>query len=259
MGAMDHWILLLAVLLAAIAAAQGVVYLRKGTRSRWTLLWMVGSFVAQTVMMAMRSELRGSCPLGDIGEILIFSAWSLTIFYMAVGSIFRLSLLGVFTAPLVSFLLALAMAPGMLDVSPERVAVVDPWREGHAALSVMAYGALGLSAVAGVMFIILNRKLKDAEFYTGLFKNLPPARGLIALINRLLIVGFVLLTSGIICGIMMETSVGAAKHLIAAILQWTAYLILIVVEWRRGMPPGKLSMAAVILFVLSFLIFPFLS
>lgn len=255
---MDLWILILAVLLAAIAAAQGAVYLRQGTRSRWTLLWMVGSFVAQTVMMGMRSELRGSCPLGDLGEILIFSAWSLTIFYMAVGSIFRLSLLGVFTAPVVFFLLLLATLPGMLDVSPERVVVVDPWREGHAALSVMAYGALGLAAVAGVMFIVLNRKLKEAETDTGLFKNLPPARGLIVVINRLLILGFLLLTSGIFCGVMMETSVGAAKHLIAAMLQWGAYFTLILVEWRRGMPPGKLSLAAVILFVLSFLIFPFL-
>ena len=68
-----------------------------------------------------------------------------------------------------------------------------------------------------------------------------------------------LLTSGIFCGIMMETSVGVAKHLIAAILQWVAYLVLITVEWKRGMPPAKLSMFAVILFVLSFLIFPFLS
>lgn len=252
-------LLVLAILLAAVAALQGAGYLRQGIRSRWTLLWMVGSFVAQMGALGVRSELRGSCPLGDIGEILIFSAWSLTIFYMAVGPMFRLSLLGVFTAPLVAFLLLLAMVPGMLDVAPERVDVVDPWREGHAALSVMAYGALGLSAVAGVMFIILNRKLKGAGTATGLFNNLPPARELILVINRLLLLGFALLTLGIVCGVMMETSVGAAKHLIAAIGQWVAYLVLILVERRRGMPPSKLSLAAVVLFVLSFLIFPFLS
>ncbi len=256
---MDHWILLLAVLLAAFAAAQGAAYLRQGTRSSLTLFLIAGSLIAQTVVMWLRSELRGSCPLGDLGEIFIFSAWSLTIFYMAVGSMFRLSLLGVFTAPLVCFLLALAALPGMLDSAPERIAVIDPWREGHAALSVMAYGALGLAAVAGVMFIVLNRKLKDAETNDGLFKYLPPARGLIVVIHRLLFWGFILLTSGVLCGLMMETSVGAAKHLIAAAIQWVAYLTLILMEWKKGIPPVKLSFAAVVLFVLSFLIFPFLN
>ena len=255
---MDRWILILAVILAAVAAVQGASYVHRGIRSRWTVLWMLLSFLAQMVVLGVRSELRGSCPLGDTGEILIFSAWSLTMFYMAVGSVYRLSLLGVFTAPLVCFLLSMALVPGMLDGTPTHVEVVDGWREGHAAFSVLAYGALGLAAVSGVMFIVLNRQLKDASMGTGLFKNLPPARELSKIVKRLVIVGFGLLTLGLIFGLVMKWSDGSGKHLFVALGLWFAYGVLILVEWRRGMPPRKFAIAAVALFVFSLMIFPLL-
>lgn len=255
---MDKWILVAAVILAAFAAVQGASYVHRGARSRWTVVWMLLSMIVQLSFLGMRGELRGSCPLGDIGEILIFSGWSLTLFYLVVGSVYRLSLLGVFTAPLVCFLLALALLPGMLDAEPEHSVVVDGWREGHAAFSVLAYGAMGLSAVSGVMFLVLNRQLKDGQMGTGLFRNLPPARELNAIVRRLVLWAFGLLTLGLICGLVMEKSGGLGRHLVAALGVWLAYGVLLMVEWWRGMPPRKLALAAVVLFAVSLLIFPLL-
>lgn len=250
--------LIIASVMAAVAAVQGASYVHRGVRSRWTVLWMLFCFLAQLVVLGSRGEMRGSCPLGDTGEVLAFSAWSLTLFYLAVGSVYRLSLLGVFTAPLVCFLLLLALLPGMLEAHPEHATVVDGWRESHAAFSVLAYGALGLAAVSGVMFIVLNRQLKAAHTATGLFANLPPARELSKIVERLLVFGFGLLTLGLICGLVMEKTGAAAKHLYVALGQWLAYAFLVIVEWRRGMPPRKFALAAVILFMLSLLIFPLL-
>jgi ABC-type uncharacterized transport system permease subunit len=251
--------LILAVILAAVAAVQGASFVHRGHRSRWTVLWMLLCFIAQLTVLSIRGEMRASCPLGDTGEVLIFSAWSLTMFYMVIGSVYRLSLLGVFTAPLVCFLLAMALMPGLLDTSPERKTVVDGWRESHAAFSVLAYGALGLAAVAGVMFVVLNRQLKEAHMTTGLFANLPPVRELSKVVKRLLLFGFALLTLGLVCGLVMEKTGVANKHLYVALGQWLAYAILLLVEWRRGMPPRKLAIAAVVLFVLSLMIFPLIN
>lgn len=93
---------------------------------------------------------------------------------------------------------------------------------------------------------------------TGLFKNLPPARELSGIVKRLLLLGFGLLTLGLICGLVMEKSEGLGKHLYVALGQWLGYGILVLIEWRRGMPPRKLAMAAVALFALSLMIFPLL-
>lgn len=255
---MDKWMLLIATLLAAAAAVQGANYVRRGIRSRWTMAWMLLCFIAQMFLLGMRGEMRGACPLGDLGEILIFSAWSLTMFYLLEGSVYRLSLLGVFTAPLVSVMLGAALIPGMLDTNPVHIDHADAWGEAHAAFSVLAYGALGLAAVTGVMFLLLNRRLKNGALNNALFKNLPPVRDLSRVVNRLLVLGFAILTLGLICGLVMEKSGDVTKHLAVALCQWVAYAMLLTIEWRRGMPPRKLALAAVILFVLSLLIFPLL-
>ena len=255
---MDKWTLLIAILLAAAAAVQGASYVRRGVRSPLTMAWMLLAFIAQLALLGMRGDLRGACPLGDTGEILIFSAWSLTMFYLLEGSVYRLSLLGVFTAPLVAFLLGLALIPGMMDPDPLRITHVDAWGEAHAAFSVLAYGALGLAAVTGVMFLLLNNRLKEGRMDNTLFKNLPPVRDLSRVVIRLLVLGFAILTLGLVCGLIMKTSGDVSKHLIVALCQWVAYAVLLIVEWRRGMPPRKLALAAVVLFVLSLLIFPLL-
>jgi len=74
---------------------------------------MVLSFGAQLMWLTLRGEQRASCPLMDSGEILVFLAWSISLFYLIVGSAYRVTLLGVFSAPLVMLLITLM--PGMLD------------------------------------------------------------------------------------------------------------------------------------------------
>ena len=66
-----------------------------------------------------------------------------------VGPTYRISLLGLFTAPVVAIFQVVALAPGMLERDPQRADHVDPWGEAHAAFSVLAYGAFALGAVAG--------------------------------------------------------------------------------------------------------------
>lgn len=253
---MDKWILFTALMLAVIAALQGANYVHRGVRSRWTSIWLLFSFGAQMAVLSMRGQMRGSCPLGDTGEVLIFSAWSLTMCYLAVGSVYRVSLLGVFTAPLVSFLLGLALVPGMMDVDPAHAKSTDVWRAFHAGFSVLAYGALGLSSVAAVMFLVLNQQLKEAHLSTGLFKNLPPARELIFVVRRLLVLGVVVLTLGVICGVMMKVeAVTSNRHLLMAAGLWLAYAVLLGVTWWRGIPPKKLAIVSIGLFVVSLLMF----
>lgn len=253
---MDKWILFTALILAVIAAVQGARYVHRGVRSRWTVVWLLFSFLAQLAVLSMRGQMRGACPLADTGEMLIFSAWSLTMCYLAVGTVYRVSLLGVFTAPLVSFLLGLALVPGMLEIDPQVEKSGDVWLELHAAFSVLAYGSLGLAAVSAVMFLVLNRQLKDAHLATGLFRKLPPAKNLIFVVRRLLILGFTILTLGVICGVMMDRSTtGPDKHLLIAVGLWLSYGTLLVVTFWRGLPPRQLALTTVVLFALSLLIF----
>ena len=69
-----------------------------------TLLPMALGFVLQSVFLYLRGQAHGRCPLTNLFEAFIFIGWCIVLLYFLVGTAYRLSLLGVFTAPLVSSL-----------------------------------------------------------------------------------------------------------------------------------------------------------
>jgi ABC-type uncharacterized transport system permease subunit len=254
---MDRWFLIVSTVLALIGGGWGMWSVSRGTRSRWTVVWMVAVFICQLGFLSIRGDLRGACPLRDTGEILVFLAWSLTLFYLLVGPAYRISLLGVFTAPVVVIFQASALLFGLLSANPERVLETSGWGEAHAATSVLAYGALALAAVAGVMFLVLDRQLKEHHLKSGLFRTLPPVRELLVSMERLLRLGMVLLTAGIIAGFFMPRGESLA-HLIAALVVWSAYVVLLVLKSTRGLTGRRLSLLTVLLFVISLAVFAFI-
>lgn len=254
---MDRIFLILSTLLAAVGGVLGMYSVHRGIRSKWTIVWMAGAFLCQLGFLALRGEARAACPLRDLGEILAFLAWSLTLFYLATGPAYRVSLLGVFTAPVVVVFQAVALLPGVLHAFPEKVSGTNPWFETHSALSVLAYGALALAAVAGVMFLVLDRQLKEHHLKSGLFRNLPPVRELLKSTVRLLWLGSVLLTIGIIAGFLMPQTGSGRGHLIAAVATWIGYALLLMVKTTRGLTGRRLSLVAVGLFLISLTVFAF--
>lgn len=254
---MDRWFLIASTLLAAVGGTLGVISVHRGHRSHWTVVWMIGAFICQMGFLSVRGDFRAACPLNDRGEILAFLAWSLTMFYLLIGPAYRISLLGVFTAPVVVIFQALALVPGTLSVNPAKSAGGNPWHETHSAMSVLAYGALALAAVAGVMFLVLDRQLKEHHLKSGLFRNLPPIRELLGSLERLLWLGTGLLTIGIVAGFLMPHTASAWGHLIAAVAVWASYIVLLAVKKVRGLTGRRLSLAAVVLFVLSLVVFAF--
>lgn len=254
---MDRWFLIMATLLAVIGGAWGMISVHRGHRSRWTVIWMLAVFLCQLGFLGLRGEQRAACPLADRGEILVFLSWSLTLFYLLVGPTYRISLLGVFTAPVVVVFQSVALLPGILEMNPQEVGGGNPWHETHSATSVLAYGALALAAVAGVMFLVLDRQLKDQQLTSGLFRNLPPVRELLVSLVRLLWIGGVLLTVGVIAGFLMPHDNSALGHLLAALAVWMAYAVLLGIKTLRGLTGRRLSLAAVVLFVLSLGVFAF--
>jgi len=254
---MDHWVLILGTVLAAIGSVWGMISVHRGTRSLWTIVWMLAVFVCQLVFLLSRGKEHGACPLTDHGEILVFLSWALTLFYLLVGSTYRISLLGVFTAPAVAVFQAIALIPGVLDENPRKLANASFWHEIHASTAVLAYGGLALAAVAAVMFLVLDRQLKEQQLKSGLFRNLPPVRELLVSMERLLQIAGVLLTLGIIAGFLMPRDPNALGHLLAAVAVWSGYALLLGIKLVRGLTGRKLSLSVVIMFILSLSVFAF--
>lgn len=252
---MDRWFLLIATLLAAIGGTWGMISVHRGTRSHWTVVWMVGVLLCQLGFLSIRGQLRSACPLQDLGEMLVFLAWSLTLFYLLIGPAYRISLLGVFSAPLVFVLQAAALIAGLVTTSSTPEFTPNIFHSLHSATSVLAYGALALAGVAGIMFLVLDRQLKIHRLKSGLFRNLPAAHELLVSLERLLWLGSGLLTIGIIAGFLMPRTTPLHSHLFMALAVWSGYAVLLAVKTSRGLTGRKLALSAVIMFILSLVIF----
>jgi hypothetical protein len=67
----------------------------------------------------------------------------------------------------------------------------------------------------------------------------------------------ILLTFGLVAGLLMPHGDGAWAHLIAAVSVWAGYLALMVVKRIRGITGRRFALGAVALFILSLGVFAF--
>jgi hypothetical protein len=112
--------------------------------------------------------------LTNLFEVFIFIGWCIVLLYFLVGATYRLSLLGVFTAPLVALLQTMALlSPIDHAVPPMGSGKVNPWLELHASVALIAYAAFALACITGVMFLLQDYLLKKHRIH-ALFHQLPP-------------------------------------------------------------------------------------
>ncbi|MEQ1860039.1 MAG: cytochrome c biogenesis protein CcsA [Chthoniobacteraceae bacterium] len=224
--------------LLGFACSMHALGARVYRRSRLNLFAIAGGFGFQTAFLYLRGEVIGRCPLTNLFEVFIFLAWAMVLFYLLIGPAYRLSLLGVFTSPLVFVLQSAALLVPGLDKSVPAKIVVNAWMELHAAVSILAYGAFALAGIAGVMYLLQERQLKTHHL-RSIFFHLPPIHDLAVANRRLILTGFLLLTVGIAAGFAVG---GLASHLVKitwSVGVWALYGFILVAENLHRLSPRR--------------------
>lgn len=251
----DRLLLVLAVLAFAGGALHALISIRSGVWKagrRGHLIPMFAGFALQTAFLYLRGQVHGRCPLTNVFEVLIFISWSIVLLYFLVGSAYRLSLLGVFTAPMVALVQVIALLLP-LDITPQPAEPrpVNPWLELHAAVALIAYAAFALACVTGVMYLLQEHLLKKHRI-GGLFYQLPPIQGLAHGIQRLALLGFILLTAGLAFSFRLEIEASNPK-LIFSWVVWALYALICFLMWRHVLSPRQTAWLAVTGFLLPFI------
>ncbi len=222
---------------------------------RFNLATMGAGFAFTSVFLYLRGQIHGSCPITNLFEVLVFLSWSIVLIYLLVGPTYRLSLMGAFSSPLVLGLLLLGLlAP--VDPTSARISS-NHWVEFHAALSIIAYGAFGLAAIAGVMYLVQERLLKSHRVSDLLF-NLPPITDLGAVNGRLLLIGFILLTIAFSAGLGADLRITSFKTG-ASIFIWALYGTLLVFQRLRLIPTRQIALGSIGIFILALVTLPSVS
>ena len=227
----------LAVIFYGLSAMYSVFLWRKGFRedNRVNYFLMLVAGIMNTVAMFKRGFSLKHCPVNNIFEAMMFVSWTIVAAYLAIGFFQRLRFLGAFAAP---FLLAIgifALMPG-LDVQANGPAFVHGWVSLHAALILLAYGAFGMSSIAGVMYLTQEHDLKFHKI-RAVFSRMPSIERLERVTSRALMIGFFLLTIGLMLVplIVRENpglEVKGDPKVVWTVFVWALYLALLAWRWK---------------------------
>ena len=214
---------------------------------RMTFWAICAGFLFTNVFLFQRGHAIGRCPITNSFEVLVFMTWSMVLIYLVIGSGYRLSLMGAFTAPVASILLffAVALSPG--EPVAQKIAV-NPWLEAHTSFSMVACGAFALACIAGAMFLVQEQQLKTRQ-PSSIFFRLPPITELSIANSRLLWLGFILFTVGIGTGFLIG---GRINWIQAAwsILVWGVYGGIIIARIRHAVAAKWVAALSIIAFSL---------
>lgn len=232
------------------------------TRCAWTTrraggrlnhLTMLAGFALHTTFLYLRGQQLHRCPLTNPFEITVFIAWAAVLFYLLIGPAYRVSFLGAFTAPL-ALALGLIALLGLSDAPRTEPLSRSAWVDFHAAIAILACGAFGLAFVTGIMYLIQERQLKTRRL-SSTFLLFPPIEQLDVINYRLVLLGFVMLTAGMIGGVISYRIVGhwTTPKIVWAVAVWLLYGALVAarhlwsVRGRRSALVSVMSFAFVLL------------
>ncbi len=241
------------LVLATLAFIGGVIHaviaLRAGRwqESRWHLAPMALGFAFQSAFLYLRGEQHGRCPLTNFFEVLIFIGWCIVLLYFLIGAAYRLSLLGVFTAPLVATLQILALL-SPFDKAIAARSKVNPWLEMHASVALIAYAAFALACITGVMYLIQDYLLKHRRIH-ALFHQLPPIHDLAKAIRRMVLLGVILLSLALAFSFKINVPITNSKM----IFSWcvlTLYVVILLLMWLRALSARQTAWLAVLGYLL---------
>ncbi len=236
------------------AVVQAALALRAGRwrESRSHLVPMALGFIFQCAFLYLRGQEHGRCPLTNQFEIFIFIGWSIMLLYFLVGTTYRLSLLGVFTAPLIAILQIIALLlAGAWDVTPALKGPVTFAGELHKTVALIGYAAFALASITGVMFLLQDRLLKRHHI-NALFYQLPPIHDLGKAITRMVLLGVILLSIGLAVSFKIGIPIRNTKMLFAWGV-WGLYLMNLFLMWRRRISARQTAWLAIGSFAVVFI------
>ncbi len=249
---LDRQLLMLSTLafLAGVVPAMRALFSGNWRPGRQWVAMLVG-LLLQTAAVYLRGQAVGQCPMKSLSDVLVFIAWSVVLLYFLVGSTYRVSLLGIFTAPLVAamHLMAFWVPKAFPDYAAK--VKIDPYVELHAALALIAYAAFALACITGVMYLLQERFLKQHRI-GGLFYQLPPIQGLARAIQRLVLLGLLLLSVSLVISFKLQTPISNPK-LIFAWAVWALYAVIGLIMWRHVLSPRQTAWLASVGFIIPFI------
>ena len=248
------------MLVYGVSMVYSVFLWRKGFRqdNRVNYLLLLLGFALHTTAMIKRGFDLNHCPVNNLYEATTFVAWTIVAAYLVLGLWSRLRFLGAFASPALFAIGIFALMPQLDPRHGPKPEFSGAGTSLHAALILLAYGAFGLAAVSGVMFLTQEHNLKFHKL-RAVLSLFPPIQRLELITSRLVLAGFILLTIGLAIGGHLPRPEGVSffedPKVIWSVVLWVLYLALLVSRWRFAQSGRRFAVGVISTFAFLLLTF----
>jgi cytochrome c-type biogenesis protein CcsB len=220
---------------------------------------LLASFTLHTIALITQWITTFHFPILDIKESLSFVAWFIVLIYFCLYYRFRMPILGTFFVPLVVVLMLIGRVVPKLATPPKPIFKTF-WLYFHISTSLLGDTLLAVAFCAGIMYLLQERQIKQKKL-KGIFIRFPSLFFLDTLNYHALVVGFVLLTLGLLSGALYAQWVKGRfwnwdPKEIWSLITWLVYAILIHQRLMLGWRGRQAAWFSIIGFC--FLLFTFL-
>jgi ABC-type uncharacterized transport system permease subunit len=242
-------------LVAAVAAALGVT-LPSARLSRVAVVGLVLGVVVHSIAFWQLHEAERTPPLTDLAYVVPFVVWMLTLFYLLLMIRVRLIGLAVVVAPL-AFLgtfVEFLGAPTPQSAAP----LASPiWSHIHVLLASAGLALLAVAGTAGALYVTRHRTIKSKR-PSAIRLPLPSLEALDRVNAISLVVGFLLLSLGVVTGVLWTHAADgrlwpATLHANATLAAWLVLAVLVAARFGTGQGARQSALSSMAGFTLMLL------
>ena len=220
-----------------------------------TYLSLLG-FTAQTLAIILRwvesYEMGiGHAPLSNLYESLVFFSWTLMLLYLILEWRTKNRIIGPFVTPLVFLAMAYAsFSPNISSqIQPLIPALKSNWLISHVITCFFGYAAFALSFGISIMYLL--KRLDTAEKDNRFLSLIPSAAILDDLNYQMIVIGFLMLTLGIITGSVWAHSAWGTywswdPKETWSLITWLIYASVIHARLVRGWKGKKIAILSIV-------------
>ncbi|MCF8131279.1 MAG: c-type cytochrome biogenesis protein CcsB [Deltaproteobacteria bacterium] len=244
--------------LAFMAYLLGMVMNRPFFARAGTYLSLLG-FTAQTVAIILRWVESynlgiGHAPFSNLYESLIFFAWTLMFLYLILEWRTKNRTIGTFVTPLAFLAMAYAsFSPNISShIQPLIPALKSNWLISHVITCFFGYAAFAMSFGISIMYLL---KRLDRSEESHLFLKLIPSKAVLDDLNyQMVVIGFLMLTLGIITGSVWAHSAWGSywswdPKETWSLITWLVYASVIHTRLVKGWTGKKIAVLSIVGFV----------
>ncbi len=199
--------ILVSILFYMLSAAGYLAYflVQKEPLQRWGLFLLLAGFICHTATIASAFVQAGHFPATNLHETLSLSGWAMAIVFLVLHYRYNLKILGVYAAPFIALIMVIVSQ--VPDKPAETSEVFKSfWLVSHVTVIFLGEAAFALACGIGILYLIQEDSIKSKKnrFF---FKRLPSLDLLDSTGYACIVVGFTLLTLGLITGLVYAKSV----------------------------------------------------